>query len=165
MMVLAHAGGDLGIKVVTTATLRRFGFRTVLIASAASFGVLFLGLAFADERTPQWIVIAILLLSGIVRSLQMTSISSMQFADVPREKFSGAATFAALNQNVMRAVGIALAALVLNAASAWRGRDAPSVADFHVALALGALLSLAASVRYLSLPKDAGRHVSAGRGG
>ena len=53
----------------------------------------------------------------------------------------------------------------VNAASAWRGRDAPSVADFHVALALGALLSLAASVRYLSLPKDAGRHVSAGRGG
>ncbi len=166
LLVLAHAGGDLGVKIVTTATLKRFGFRAVLIASSASFAALIAGLALVDERTSVEVILLILLVSGIVRSLQMTALSSMQFADVPRSQMTGASTFAAINQNVTRALGIAFSAFALNAATEWRGSGAaPTIADFHVAFVAVALLSFGATLRYLTLPRNAGLHVSAGRGG
>ena len=164
-LVLAHSGGDLGMKVVTTATLKRLGFRTALIASAAVFGLLMASLALVDANTPLAILLAILVVAGMARSLQMTGLSSLQFADIPRERMTGASTYASLNQNVTRALGIAFAAIVLNTSIALRvGADGgPGLFDFHVAFVAAALLPLAAMLRYFTLPADAGRHVSVGR--
>lgn len=137
----------------------------MLVASAGAFAVLISALALVNAQSHVAFVLAILLTSGIARSLQMTGLSSMQFADVPREKMTGASTYASVNQNVVRAVGIALAALAINMATGLRGGsdDAPSIGDFHIAFIGAGLLSLGAMLRYLTLPRDAGRHVSAGR--
>ncbi len=163
LLILAHSAGDLGVKVITTATLKRFGFRSVLIASAAAFGALMAGLALVGPATPLWAILVVLLVSGAVRSLQMTSLSSMQFADVPRDQMTGASTYASVNQNVTRAIGIAVAALILNIASAFTDGGGASVASFHIAFIATGLLSFAAMYRYMTLPLDAGRHVSEGR--
>jgi hypothetical protein len=163
--VLAHTSGDLGMKIITTAALKKLGFRTALIFSAAAFACLIGSLAFVDAKTPLAVLLMILLPAGLVRSLQMTALSSLQFADVPHEKMTGASTYASLNLNITRAVGIAFAALVLSTAIASHAgnADAPTVFDFHVAFVAAALLSVAAMLRYLTLPLDAGRHVSRGR--
>jgi EmrB/QacA subfamily drug resistance transporter len=165
LLVLAHSAGDLGMKVVTTATIKRLGFRTALIASAAAFGLLIAALALVGAGTPLAVVLTILLVSGAVRSLQMTGLSSLQFADVPRAQLASASTYASVNTNVTRALGIAFAALVLTTSAALRGTggDATSMADFHAAFLAAGLLALAAMLRYWTLPADAGRHVSEGR--
>jgi EmrB/QacA subfamily drug resistance transporter len=161
LLVLAHSAGDLGMKVITTKTLQKLGFRTALITSAGIFGVLIASLALVDAGTPIAILLAILLIAGAVRSLQMTALSSLQFADVPREKLTGASILASLNQNVTRALGIAFSAIVLNTAIAFHsGTDKLATpTDFHIAFVATGLLSLAAMARYFSLAPDAGQQV------
>jgi EmrB/QacA subfamily drug resistance transporter len=165
LLVLAHSIGDLGMKAITTWSLKKMGFRVTLIATASCFGALIGSLAFIDAGTPVVFLLAILFVAGMMRSLQMTALSALQFADVPREQLTSASTYASVNQNVMRALGIALAALLLNLLVSLRGggSEIASVSDFHVTFIGAGLLALAAAARYFVLPKDAGRHVSQGR--
>jgi EmrB/QacA subfamily drug resistance transporter len=163
MLILAHTGGDLVIKAVTTPLLRKLGFRSMLSLSAGGFGLLFLALLPLDQATPLWVVVALLFVTGVVRSLQLTAITVLQFADVPRPQMTGASTFASINQHVTRAIGVALAALLINLSALWRGAEGPQIFDFRLAFAACALLSLGAMVGYLALPRDAGAQVSAGR--
>ncbi len=167
MIILAHTGGDLGIKVITTQSLRYFGFKKLMIYSAAAFAVLIAACGFITPDTPLSLVVILLLLAGAVRSLQMTSLGALQFADVPRDQMTGASTYAGVNQHVTRAVGIAFAALLLNVAPAMRGEAGadPSLFDFRLAFLASALLSLAAVARYFTLADDVGAQVSAGRHG
>ena len=167
LLVLAHSGGDLGMKIVTTRTLQKLGFRVALIASSAIFGVLIAALALVDADTPVAVLVAILLISGMVRSLQMTALSTLQFADVPREQMTGASTLSSLNLNITRALGIAFSAIVINIAIAFNAGDGgngglATVFDFHIAFVATGLLSIAAMIRYFSLAPDAGRQVRPG---
>ena len=165
LIVLTHTGGDLVIKLVTTATLRFFGFRKLMIYSAGGFAALIAACGFITPQTPIWFVVVLLVVAGAIRSLQMTALGALQYADVPREQMTGASTYAGLNQHVTRAVGIALAALLLNILPGWLGETnlEPSLLDFRITFGVAALLSLAAMVRYFELSPDAGQHVSAGR--
>ena len=52
LLVLAVFGGSLGMKVVTTRALRRFGFRQVLLVNGAVTTLTILGLRGADARYP-----------------------------------------------------------------------------------------------------------------
>ncbi len=60
MLILAHASGDLGIKIVTTRTLKRFGFRTVLIGSALAFTAFIAACAMFTSATSTILILAIL---------------------------------------------------------------------------------------------------------
>ena len=91
MLILAHASGDLGIKVITTRTLKRFGFRTMLIGSAIAFTIFILACAMFTSSTPTTLILAVLFVGGSVRSLQMTSLGSLQFSDIPPGEITGAA--------------------------------------------------------------------------
>jgi len=163
VLVLAHSIGDLGMKLIATRTLRRFGFRLTLSVTAAVFGVLICFLVLVRAQSPLWVLLAILFLSGMARSLQMTALSALQFADVPPEHLTSGSTYASVNQNVMRALGIALAALLISQLAAWRGEETATLFDFHVAFVGTGLLALAAAARYMTLSADAGLHVSRGR--
>lgn len=165
LLIFTHTAGDIAIKSITTATLKRFGFRKVLISTASAFAIFIGFLGFVTNATPLPLVIVVLIVAGAVRSLQMTALGGLQFADVPQDKMTGASTYASVNLQVTRAVGIALAALVLNTATALHGgvSGEPGIGDFHIAFIGSALLAIAAVVRYLALPADAGAHVSAGR--
>ena len=166
MIILAHTGGDLAAKTITTRTLRWLGFKKLMIYSAVAFGIMMAMMGYVSVDTPYWALLLLLVVSGAVRSLQMTALGAPQFADVPREQMTGAATYAGVNQHVTRAIGIAIAALVLNALPGLRGLEGgPFLFDFRMTFILSAFLSIAASVRYLSLADDAGAQVSAGRQG
>lgn len=165
LLIFTHTAGDIAVKAITTATLRRFGFRKVLLVTAAGFAAFMAALAFVTNATPMTLIVIVLVVSGALRSLQMTGLGGLQFADVPQEQMTGASTYASVNLHVTRAVGIALGALVLNLSTALRGGVAgePSIHDFQIAFIGAAMLSIAAALRYLALPRDAGIHVSAGR--
>ena len=164
LLVLAHSAGDLGMKLITTVTLQRLGFKVALISSAALFGALIGALALVDEKTPTAVLLVILLTAGMMRSLQMTGLSSLQFADVPPDQMTGASTYASVNQNVMRAVGITLAAIIISVAIDLRGSgvDHATIPDFHIAFIAAGLASFAAMLRYFSLPANAGHQLRDG---
>ena len=165
MLILAHASGDLGVKVITTRTLRRYGFRTVLIASAALFAAFILACVFFTARTPALVILAVLFVGGSVRSLQMTSLSSLQFADIPPAEITGASTLSGVNQQLVRGLGVAMAAVVVNLAIAARGGQAgvPSLVDFRVGFVATAAVALCSILWYLPLEKGIGDLVSGRR--
>ena len=165
MLILAHAAGDIGIKIVTTRTLKRFGFRTVLIGSALAFTAFVAACAMFTSATSTILILAILFVGGSVRSLQMTSLGSLQFSDIPPGEITGASTLSGVNQQLMRSFGVAMAAVAVNFAIAFRG-GTPGTAtliDFRIALLVTAGVALGSVLWYLPLAKNVGDHVSGRR--
>jgi len=144
--------GNLTIKPVTTPLMRRFGIRTVLlvngIASVGCFGLL----AVLSDSTPVAVVIAVLYLSGALRSIGFTAYNSLAFADVSGTQLTHANTLNAAVQELAAGLGIAVGALLLTVLTSYSA----------VYLVLGALLALTLA-ETLRLPGDAGAQVSAGR--
>jgi MFS family permease len=165
MLILAHASGDLGIKVITRRTLRRYGFRTVLIASAGLFASFILACVLFTAATPAIVILAVLFAGGCVRSLQMTSLSSLQFADIAAADITGASTLSGVNQQLVRGLGVTMAAVVLNLAIAARGGQAgvPTLIDFRIGFLVTAAVALASILWYLPLEKGIGDLVSGRR--
>jgi len=161
LLVLAAFAGNLAMKPFTTALLRRFGFRTVLVGNglltAASIGAC--SLLFAG--TPFWITVVVLFAGGLCRSMEFTAIGTLAFADIPHERMSGASAFAAMTQQVASGMGVAVGALALRAAIATHDNGlGPSVADFHLAFAVVAALTLAGLPSFVRLEPTAGEEVS-----
>lgn len=165
LLILAHAGGDLAVKAVTTRTLRYFGFRTVLIWSAVLFSLFLLACSFFTASTSHWVIVIVLFLGGSVRSLQMTALSAMQFAEIPSAQVSGAATLSGVVQQLTRGIGVAFAAIVLNLAVALGGNAAQglTVVDFRVGFVVTAAVALASLLWYVPLAQSTGAAVSGHR--
>lgn len=75
MLILAYFLGNLGIK---TPTLRRFG--SVRCGVIASLSIM--ACAAISPQTPQALVVALMLIAGLTRSMQVTALNTLAFADV-----------------------------------------------------------------------------------
>ena len=164
LLILGYNGGDLLLKSIANQALRRMGFRrslcitTVLTAVATASWVAF------TPRTPFWAIFAVLALSGMARSILMTAMVSMTFAEVPREQIGGATVLSNVLNQTTGAVAIGLAALILNLSSAARGAPGHvGLADCRIALAVFALIGLSSLPSFLGLRRDAGAEVSGHR--
>jgi hypothetical protein len=82
---------------------------------------------------------------------------------VPPAQMSSATTVASMVQQLGNGFGVALAALLLQLALAWRGSSAPDLLDFRFVFAAVTALSLTSILFYLPLAKDAGAEVSGHR--
>ena len=159
-LLLIYFLGNIGIKPATTPILRRFGFRTVLIGNGVLIGVSLLVCAALTPTMPKALLAPLLFLAGAVRSTQFTALNTMSYSEIsPRDKAS-ASTLSNMMQQTSLAIGVAGAALLLQAAKTWRGDAVSGIGDFRVAfVALGALGVLAA-LRFRALKPDAGAEVS-----
>jgi hypothetical protein len=90
--------------------------------------------------------------------------NTLGFADIPPQLRSSASTLQSMLMQVSMALGVAVAALLLERSAAWRGAAAPGLFDFHVAFAVIGVAGVIAALCNLVLPRDAGAHVTAGSG-
>jgi EmrB/QacA subfamily drug resistance transporter len=153
--------GNLGMKVLTTPILRRYGFRSTLVANglatALSLGLCCLML----PDTPTWILATVLCFGGLCRSMQFTAISTLSFADIPHERMNGASSFASLIQQMTTGMGVAAGALALHLAMGiHRNTGEPATADFHLAFGMLTIVALIGLISFLRLPASAGSEVS-----
>jgi EmrB/QacA subfamily drug resistance transporter len=160
LYILAYFLGNLGMKSVTTPTLRRFGFRNVLIFNGLAASLAIIACAAITARTPWPLVVALMLIAGLSRSMQFTALATLSFADVPPEQRSSASTLSAILQQVAMVFGVAFAAAMLNFSQYLRGGEVLAPADFRVAFVAIGVIGLAASLQFLSLPHDAAAEVS-----
>jgi EmrB/QacA subfamily drug resistance transporter len=163
LLILAYFLGNLGMKSITSPTLRRFGFRPVLIVNGAIGAVAIAACGLLLPGTARVLVIGVLLLAGLTRSMQFTSLNTLSFADVEDRHRGAAATLSAVSQQVSSVLGIAVATVLLNASVLAHGRAAVALADFPLAFGLVGLLALIASFGFWRLPRDAGAEVSGHR--
>jgi hypothetical protein len=125
----------------------------------------FIGLcAIFTPATPVTIMLGILLLGGFFRSLQFTALNSLAFAEITAPQMSAATSLSSMMQQLTNGMGVALAAIALQAAAMWRaGTGTLATPDFHAALLLLALLSAMSVFSFRQLAPTAGADVTGHR--
>ena len=161
-LVLAVFAGNLAMKSVVTTTLRRFGFRTVLLVNGVLTAVTLAACGLLSPTSSYILVSIVLFLSGLSRSLQFSAVSTLSFADVPKSEMSSATTLFSVITQLSMGMGVAVGALALRLAGLLdpQTSGAPTLFDFRISFFLVALLSLSAVPECLRLAPDAGTAVS-----
>ncbi|MCS6767005.1 MAG: MFS transporter, partial [Candidatus Protistobacter heckmanni] len=167
LLFLAAALGNIGMKPMTSAVLRRFGFRNVslgnlLVVGAATFAC---GLLAPDTAVP--LILMTMAVYGLSRSMQFTALVTLAFADVPADKMSNANILFNTVFQLAMGLRVAAGALALHVAVWLHGGDAakPHAADFSLAFMLTAALILISLGGYWRLRPDAGAQVSGHKAG
>ncbi|WP_199054572.1 MFS transporter [Aquitalea sp. ASV15] len=159
LLLLTLFAGNLGMKVLTSRTLRRFGFRSTLLLSGLALVLLTLLIATFGPDTPwPWLVL-VLLLSGMARSMTFTTLSTLAFVDVPPAQMSHANTLFNMLLRMAYGFGIAIAAVGLRMAASWLPQ-ASVLTHYHFAFVLLAGLTLLALWDVWQLPPTAGQLLS-----
>jgi hypothetical protein len=97
--------------------------------------------------------------------MQLTSLATLTFADVPDAQKSSATTISSMSHQLSMSVGIAVAALVLGLSAVTRGEGPDRLAgvDFQVAFAVMAGIAALSVLRFLLIDRTAGAEVSGHR--
>ncbi len=161
-MVTAVFLGNLGIKPLTSPIIRRLGFRRTLVWSIVAGGATLLAFAWVHSSTPAPLIAALLVLSGVVRSIGFSAYNTLMFADVPRELLPAANGLSATLQQVGTALGVAAAAAAVRLGTSVAGPDAVDL-GYRLAFVPFAALLLVPLAGALRLPASAGEHAAARR--
>ena len=167
LVTFTSTAGALVMKFAAPAILHRVGFRPVLVWNGlvAALAMCVFGLFRAD--TPYWVMVAVLLTSGVLRSLQFTSINAIAYADIDQDRMSQASSLAAMAQQVALALGVTLGGYALSLAGTLTGRPGDDPVNFTFAFLGVGLVSALSVLEMRRLPRDAGAemagHAEAGR--
>ena len=159
LITFATAIGAIAMKFVAPPTLRRFGFRNVLLWNtliASCFAAL--PAAFRIS-TPVAVMTGLLLVGGFFRSLQFTAINALTYADISPIRMSRATTLTSVTQQLSLSLGVSIGAVALQTTTHFSG-GAIVAGDFWLPfLAIGAI-SLSSLIAFNELAHDAGDEMS-----
>jgi EmrB/QacA subfamily drug resistance transporter len=161
-LLLAMNGGDLLLKTAASRSLRRFGFRSVLIASTAVMLVTVIVCTAISATAGYWVIFAVLAAAGMARSLLFTGMGTLAFADVPHAELGSATVLWNLVLQATNALGVSLAAILMNLTSWILGEPMGHVSlrNCQVALIVITLIGALSLVSFARLPHHAGAAVS-----
>jgi EmrB/QacA subfamily drug resistance transporter len=162
LYLLVLFGGDLSMKAVIIPTLRRYGFRRVLIVNGLITVASIAACATLSPSTPVWLIVAILYFHGGCRSMEFTCMTSLAFVDVECSRMSKANSFLSAVMQFSGGMGVAVGAITLRLIAHARGHSssAPQLQDFHLAILLISVLALGPVLDSLGLKHDAGADTS-----
>jgi len=135
-MLLPYFLGNLGAKSVTTPLLKTFGFRRLALAATAASGACIACFAAVEQATPHLVLIGLLLCAGASRSVLMTVLNTLTFADITPAERSAASTLSTVWMQTAAALAVAFGALCLAVAQMTHGGLAPSTIDFRITFAV-----------------------------
>jgi EmrB/QacA subfamily drug resistance transporter len=150
---------NIGIKPFTTRLMRRFGFKTTLIASNLASGLALALCATFNAHTPLVLVVLVLLPVGMFRSIGFTAYNTLYLADIAPEELNNANTLASTVQQLTMGLGVAVGAIALYAATPIDkavGVASSGRGPFVIAFLLIGLLPLAAAAESTALGRGAG---------
>jgi EmrB/QacA subfamily drug resistance transporter len=160
LITFSSALGAVLMKFTVAPILRRFGYRSVLIFNGVGSFALTMALAWFTSATPIVLMSVVLLMKGFLRSLQFSSLNTLAYADIDAGDIARANSLYTVLQQLFLALGVALAAVLLDASLWWNGRAELQATDFTFALTITSLFALVAVLPYLKLPTNAGAQIS-----
>ncbi len=163
LLTFAAAVGALLMKTTVGPILRKFGFRAVLTWNAVLSALFLASYALFRADTPAAVILALLLLGGFFRSLEFTSLNTISYAEVGRDRMSAATSFASMVQQLALSVGVGVGALVLHFTIALRGGATLEAHDFVNAFGFVALISATSAFMFRTLAQDAGAELIGAR--
>lgn len=158
--ILVYFVGNLGMKVVTTPLLQRFGFRSILCFNGLIASLSLAACSLLSATTPESVAFALLLVAGLSRSMQFTALNTLTFADINAGQRSSASTLSSMLQQMSMLLGVGLSALVLNLSQAAHADLTTSLTDFKIAFFIMGLIGVVSALRFFGLDRDAGADVS-----
>nr|WP_316652607.1 MFS transporter [uncultured Gellertiella sp.] len=162
MITFTGALGAISTKFLAQKVFRAVGFRTTLIVSAVLAAATTAASGFFEATTPVAVMMLFLLASGFTRSFFFTGVNALGYADIADEKASQATSVSSVSQQISLALGVAMAAMILEGGSALR-QGSLALADFHFAFFAVAALSVTAIIPFVFLDKRIGSAVSGHR--
>jgi EmrB/QacA subfamily drug resistance transporter len=160
LLTFASAAGAMLMKTTAVRILRTLGFRLVLVGDAVISAAFLFGYSLFRPSTPHLVIFFALLAGGFFRSLQMTSINTLSYADVPPSMLSRATSLTSMAQQLSQTVGVATAALMLHTVLTLRGGTTLVAVDFYPVFVGVAVISLFSVPFFLKMSPDAGAEVS-----
>jgi MFS family permease len=160
LITFASAAGAMSNKLLVSAIIRTLGFRRVLIGNTIVSSAFLFSYSFFRPTTPHAVIFLALLAGGFFRSLQMTSINTLSYADVPPGMLSRATSLTSMAQQLSQSIGVGTGALLLYLMLGIHHTAVSGPADFSFALAAVAILSLLSVPFFLRMSPDAGAEVS-----
>ncbi len=111
LLIMPQAVAALGTKVVLPRILGMFGYRGVLVSNTVVIGVIVMLFATIRPGTAAWLIVLQAACFGAFQSLQMTSMNTLVYSDVPAEMTSNASSIASTLQQLSISFGVAVAGL------------------------------------------------------
>jgi EmrB/QacA subfamily drug resistance transporter len=166
LVVISLFLGNIAIKPLTTPLMRRFGIRPVLLGAIITSAACLVGIAAVQAGTPLPLLVALLALSGTVRSIGFSAYNSAAFADVEPERMTTANSLMSTLQELGAGLGVAVGALLVRVGGPvadTTGLDDGAAGGFRVAFVLLAVLLIVPAIEALRLPRTAGSAVTGRR--
>ncbi len=161
MLFLGHTLGDLVMKLFTARIFRQFGYRRAMTVNVVAFAASIAACALLTPQTPAITIMALLFASGCFRSVLLSGIGTLSYAEIPPDGLTGATTFSQVMVQLSQAIGTSLTVILIGFAMQTRGAAASLNADdCRVALVLVAAISLFALLPLSRLAPDAGAELS-----
>ncbi|HET9650494.1 MAG TPA: MFS transporter, partial [Microlunatus sp.] len=117
-------------------------------------------IALLRPAVPLIVIAAVLLLSGVFRSIGFSAYNTLQFADLDPSMVADANTLSSTLQQVATALGVAVGALVLRLAGEIPSLAGSPVAPYSLTFAVLGLLMLQPLVEVLRLHRTAGEEAT-----
>jgi len=164
LLMMPAAFAAMGMKVISAAMLRRFGYRQVLVVNTVLVACIIASYSLIGPGAPVAGIVAIGLLMGLFNSLQFSSMNSMAYADIDEPDAAMASTIASTMQQMSLSFGLACGSLVTGyflADLAQSNALAVTSALHHAFLTLAGL-TLLSSASFWALRANDGESVSKG---
>ncbi len=161
LLILYGAAADLASKFMLPTLYRRVGFRRVLVANGTLGALTLAAFALLRPSTPDWGIVAAMLVHGFSRSVQFGALNTLSFVDVAPSQTGPASTLVSMLNQMSTGLGIGFAAVLVHALAWGGGGDAsrPDLWVFRAAFVIASLLPLMAVPFYARLPRDAGASI------
>lgn len=117
LLFLSTMVGNLSMKSATVWIIRHFKFRSILLVNGFLVALFTFFTALLLPDTPVWIIVVTLFCSGLVRSMQFSSLTTLAFADIAERKMTSANTLYSTIQQMSTGMGIAIGAVALRFAN------------------------------------------------
>lgn len=161
----ASAVGGAFTRLLAPRTLKRFGFRTVLMYNAAFAGLAIAAYGVFHPGMPTLAIWLIVLVGGVFPALQFTSLNSMIYAEIASRDAGRATSLGSVVQQMSLGLGVTVAALVLHVSHWAQGHPTMVWSDFWPAFVVVGLCSFASIPITRRLPPNAGDEVARGKRG
>ena len=160
LITFTGAIGALVMKPMAGAILKRHGFRRVLVVNGLAAAAVLCGYGLFRADSPTLLIVAMLLASGLLRSLQFTSLNALVYADVDDERMGQASSVASMVQQLSTAIGVTVGSYLLGVSSLATGTPETAVVNFSFAFAAVGVISASSVFAFRRLAPEAGAEMA-----
>ncbi len=159
LLTVATAVGSLATRTVMTRTIRRFGFRNLLIAATALTSFFYMSYGFFRPGTPHLLMFFTMLLGGLFNSMAMVAMQTLGFSEIPKPLMSHATTLNSMAQQLSLSFGVVLGATLVSLTAWFRDGDPHQLAahDFSPAFFAVGAMTLISMAFFIRLHPDEGQ--------